>query len=86
MKKYFIRKILEANGGQFVTVTFTKKDGTERVLTGRAGVVKYLRGGIRTTDPKDYFILYEIGNGYRNVNLDTISRIKANGVTLNVAH
>ena len=86
MKQNIIEAVLKANNGNFVTVTFTKKDGSERVLTGRAGVTKYLRGGKRTTDPKKYFILYEIDNGYRCVNLDTVSQIKAQGKVIDIQH
>ena len=67
MNTNLVRAVLKANGDAFLTVKFIKKDGSTRVLNGRAGVKKHLAGGVRTSDPSEYFILYEIGNGYRNI-------------------
>ena len=74
------RKLLST--GKFVTVQFTKKDGTERTLNGRGGVTRYLKGGKNTVQRNNSLTLYEPkSKGYRNVNLDTITLIKAEGQT-----
>ena len=65
----------------FVTVTFTKKDGSERVLNGRLGVKKHLKGGVSTLDPDLYVTIYDVVNeGYRAVNRSTIKTVKVGGV------
>ena len=71
--------ILNSNG-KFVTFTFTKKDGTERVLTGRMGVTKHLKGGVSTLDAEQYITIFGVqSQGYRAVNRDTIKSVKCNG-------
>jgi len=71
--------ILNSNG-KFVTITFTKKDGTERVLTGRMGVTKHLKGGVSTLDAEQYITIFDVqSQGYRAVNRDTIKSVKCNG-------
>jgi len=71
--------ILNSNG-KFVTITFTKKDGTERVLTGRMGVTKHLKGGVSTLDAEQYIPIFDVqSQGYRAVNRDTIKSVKCNG-------
>lgn len=73
--------LLESSNGKMVTVEFIKKDGTLRVLNGRLGVTKHLRGGDRTTDPNQYISIYDMQNkGYRSVNKDTIVGLRCNGV------
>lgn len=67
-------------GTKFFTVEFTKKDGQHRVLNGRLGVKKYLKGGEKTydTDALDYVTVYDIkAKGYRTLNLNTCTTIKA---------
>lgn len=73
--------VLLASDGKFVTVTFIKKDGTERVLNGRLGVKKHLKGGVSTLDPAKFVTIYDIQNkGYRAVNRETITSVKIDGV------
>ena len=67
---------VEHSGGKFVTVTFIKKDGTLRKLTGRMGVTKHLRGGQSTLSPDKYVTIFDVqANGYRAINRDTIQSI-----------
>ena len=67
--------------GDFVTVTFIKKDESVRVLNGRHGVKKFLKGGKRTSDPKDYVMMYESGQKPRNVRIDRIISVRYKGET-----
>ena len=67
-----VERILNSNGKIF-TVTFTKKDGTIRVMNGRLGVEKYLKGGKCTVNKDNFIIMYDLqSKGYRALNKDTI--------------
>jgi hypothetical protein len=73
--------VLLASEGKFVRVTFTKKDGSERVLNGRLGVKKHLKGGTSTLDPEKFVTIYDIQNkGYRAINRETIQEVAIDGV------
>lgn len=67
--------------GRFVTVDFIKKDGTQRTLTGKLGVKKYLKGGVSTLDPNQYITIFDVRKmAYRAVNRGTIMRVVRDGV------
>ena len=71
-----IEKILNSKGKIF-TVTFTKKDGTTRVMNCRLGVTKHLKGGESTLNPNQYITVYDMQNkGYRAINRATIIDVK----------
>jgi WYL_2, Sm-like SH3 beta-barrel fold len=75
-------QLIKSTNGNFFTVTFQKKDGTMRTLTGRLGVTKDLKGVGMAYDPKEYDMLpvYEMNNkGYRMINLNTIAALKTDG-------
>lgn len=74
-----VKQILESSNGAFITVTFTKKDGSERTINGRTGVTKGLAGGKRTSNPDEYFLIYENNNGYRNIKIENVTEIRMNG-------
>jgi len=75
-------QLLLSSGGKFITVTFTKKDGSLRTLTGRLGVTKHLKGGVSTLNPDQYVTIYDVQNsGYRAVNRSTIQSVTCEGVT-----
>lgn len=80
-RRRLLRAIAIAQEGKIFTVTFIKKDGTERVLTGRLGVTKHLVGGENTVAHKpEYLTVFDMQKGgYRNVNLDTVMSLRANG-------
>lgn len=76
-----LSKLIESTEGRFFTVSFLKKDGSLRVLNGRLGVEKYLKGGECTLDRTKFVIVYDIqSKGYRAVNRDTIQSVKIDGV------
>lgn len=81
IKRNTLRAIALAQQGKIFTVTFIKKDGSERVLTGRLGVTKHLVGGENTVAHKpEYLTVYDMQKGdYRNVNLDTVMSMRCNG-------
>ncbi len=60
-------------------MTFMKKDGTERIMHARTGVVKHLKGGSLAFDPSDYGMrsVYDVGkHGYRMINLATVTSFR----------
>lgn len=77
--------LIENSKGALFTVTFIKNDKTERVLNGRLGVKKHLKGGNLPYDPKDHDLipLYdmqaEVGKGYRMLNKNRITALRING-------
>ena len=71
--------LIKATKGKFFTVTFTKKDGTTRVMNCRLGVKAYLKGGELPYDPepKGLIPVYDMGKQeYRMINANTITNIK----------
>lgn len=67
-----IERILNSNGKIF-TVTFVKKDGSIRVLNGRLGVTKHLKGGQCTLDKDKFIIVYDLkSEGYRAIDKESI--------------
>jgi hypothetical protein len=73
------KRLIKATNGKFFTVTFIKKDGTERVMNARLGVKVYLRGGQLAYDAesKGLVPVYDVKTGgYRMVNINTITHLK----------
>tara|TARA_R110002020_G_scaffold206273_5_gene411468 strand:- start:2187 stop:2465 length:279 start_codon:yes stop_codon:yes gene_type:complete len=74
--------LIKNSRGTFFSVTFTKKDGNDRVLVGRTGVTKYVTGEGLKYAPADYglFTIYDIQNaGYRMVNVETMKSLNIFG-------
>ncbi len=87
-----VAQIIKAQDGKTVTVTFIKrgidkvtgKKGERRVLNGRLGVKKHLKGGELKYNPKDYDLLTIFDmqkKGYRSIALDTVESVVAAGIT-----
>jgi len=73
--------MIEQSNGKMVTVTFIKQDGTTRVLNGRLGVKKYLKGGKLSTNTDEYINIYDVQNkGYRSINRNTIVALRMQGI------
>lgn len=61
------------SNGKFLTVRFTKKDGTTRTMNCRTGVTKDLRGGKSTLDADKFVTVYDMTKkGYRAIDRDSI--------------
>ena len=72
--------IIESSNGKIVSVTFTKADGTLRVMTCRLGVTKHLKGGESTLDGSKYLTVFDmVKKGYRAINRDTIRSVRLSG-------
>jgi hypothetical protein len=78
--------IFKTIGGKFFTIEFVKANGHVRVLNGRLGVTKHLKGGF-AKGKENYIIVYDVkAKGYRSVNKNTILRVSCGGVLVyNVA-
>lgn len=74
--------LLRRQDGKFVGIDFVKVDGTQRALNGRLGVKFNLQGGVNSAISNDrpYLTMFDAkAMGYRNVNLATVSRVRAQG-------
>lgn len=83
-KMDFIRQELKNCNGRFFTVSFVKKDGSARVLTGRLGVKTPLVGGVNTVSHiEKYLTVWDSRKKeYRNVNLQTVTGLHYQGKTI----
>jgi hypothetical protein len=75
-----LRDFMFKQVGRFVGIDFIKLDGSDRMLNGRLGVRKHLKGGDSTVtgDDKPYLVVYDVkAKGYRAVNLDTVKAVRA---------
>lgn len=80
MESRELATIVAQSNGKIVTVTFTKKDGSLRVMTCRLGVTKHLKGGESTLDGSQYLTVFDMAKqAYRAINKDTIVSVRANG-------
>lgn len=73
------KNLIKETNGKFFTVTFIKKDGTERTMNARLGVKVYLRGGQLAYDAEEKGLIpvYDVKTkGYRMVNVSTITNLK----------
>jgi len=76
----FEGEIRKRVGAKFFSACFIKKDDSTRVANCKFNVTKHLKGGVRTTDPKDYMIVWDTVNSkYINVSLSRLQWIKFNG-------
>jgi hypothetical protein len=84
------KQLIKETKGKIFTVTFVKKDGSERTMNARLGVTVYLRGGQLAYDAESKGLLpvfdMQIGGekGYRIINLNTILSLKIGGNTYTV--
>jgi hypothetical protein len=75
-----VENVIELLGDKIFTVTFVKKDGTVRVLNGKTGVKKHLKGGELGYDPisKGLIPVFDLkSEGYRMINSQTVKEIKS---------
>jgi hypothetical protein len=83
MKKSEPKQIKELVGSKIFSVTFVKKDGTLREMTCRVGVTKHLKGGELKYSPEslNYLTVFDMqAQDYRTININTLKKIKVDGV------
>ena len=85
------RDIIKGSGGQFISVTFTKKNGEVRDLNGRMGVYKSkhapLTGQGLAYNPNDYGLvgIFDVQKkAYRMININTLTCLKIKGKTYQI--
>jgi hypothetical protein len=74
-------------GSKIFSVVFQKKDGTLREMVCRLGVTKHLKGGEMNYDPeqKNYLVVFDMqSEGYRTININTLKKIKLDGVSYDI--
>jgi hypothetical protein len=79
---------IQATNGKVFGVTFTKKDGTTRKMQCRLDVKKGVTGKGMAYKPMERQLLpvFDMANdGFRMVNLDTLSELRTAGETFNVS-
>lgn len=74
-----MREQILATNGRFFSVSFVKKDGTERKMTARLGVKKDIKGVGLKFNPteRNLIVVFDIHKkAYRMINLSTIFKFK----------
>jgi hypothetical protein len=80
-------KIIKSTKGKYFTVSFTKKDGTNRVMNARLGVKVYLKGGTLPYNPDEKGLIPVFDakiKGYRMININTINKLVVDKVEYDV--
>jgi hypothetical protein len=82
-----LQQILDkVSTGKVFSANFIKKDGTERTMNCRTGVVKHVKGKGRNFDPitANLIPVFDMNkNGYRFISFDRLNWIKIEGETFN---
>ena len=84
MNRLQLSGYLQRLNGRFVGVDFIKQDGSARALNGRLGVHSFCKGGENkvVTDSRPYMTIFDAkANGYRTLNLATVSTLRADHKT-----
>lgn len=74
-----MREQILATNGRFFSVSFIKKDGSERKMTARLGVKKNIKGVGLKFNPteRNLIVVFDIHKkAYRMINLSTIFKFK----------
>lgn len=96
-RRALIRQMIESAGGQFASVTFIKKDGTQRVMQVQPASGKFHVKGdaasesaqqaaaTRAANNPHLMNIWDVASkGFRSLNLDTVLRIAVGGTVFNV--
>jgi len=90
-----LEQLLLTTHGKIFNVCWTKLDGTERCANARLGVTKHLKGTGNPPSLKHSYIsiylmwtmdghTFEAEQGYRNLNLDTITSVRLHGLECHI--
>lgn len=83
-----LKEVLKRTAGQFMTVTFIKKDGTERTLNCKYGKVPGHDGYNPVSGYEQYLTVSLSQKGkngetlFRNIDVEKIRKVKVGGMTL----
>ena len=77
--------VINNSNGRFCSVVFIKKNGKPRHMLFRKGVRKNLKNKGLKYNPESVgnVIVFEVNNGYRTINCNTVTELKANHKTYN---
>lgn len=80
-------ELIHSTNGKLFTVTFLKKNGTERTINGRLGVSKGVKGtGKNNGIALGYISMYDVQEkGFKMVNSRTITELRTNKTIYNVS-
>ena len=81
------KKMIYDTNGKIFSVSFTKKDGSNREMTARLGVTKHLTGKGRVYNPADYNMLCVFDThkeGYRTIPFERLLEVRFRGKKYNV--
>ena len=87
IKRRDVLNLLKENKNLIFSVVFLKKNGELRPMTCMLGVKKHLKGGRLSYDPKERnnLIVFDMQKeGYRTINLDTLTLVNMKGVQYHV--
>ena len=72
--------VINNSNGRFCSVVFIKKNGKPRSMLFRKGVRKNLKNKGLSYNPESVgnVIVYEVNNGYRTINCNSVLELKAN--------
>ena len=79
----WLKSFIFDKDGAMISFHIVKNNGDERILIGRTGVKKHLKGGANTTDHLNYLVTVfdMVKKGYRNINLSRVKALKHAGTT-----
>jgi len=79
----WLTEMVQLQNGAMVSFHIVKKNGEERVLVGKLGVTKHLKGGESTTAHLPYLLtVFDMNKkAYRNVDLNRVKALKIDGIT-----
>jgi len=77
------KKLIKSTKGKFFSCTFIKKDGSIRHMTCRISVKKGVKGVGLSFSPEErgYYVVWDTNKKqFRMINLNTILKLKVNGI------
>ena len=81
-----LQKILLGTNGKIFSATFVKKNGEVRDINCRLGVKSHIKGtgapSFTLNEDNPYQLVFDLQkNGYRALNMNTLTKIKFNKIT-----
>ena len=80
-RKEAVEMIQVSGKSQIFGVKFRKKNGEMRTMSARLSVRKGVTGAGLKFDPEDYglLVVYDMNNGFRMVNVNTVEQLAMKG-------
>ena len=87
LARVHVEKVVMESGGHYFGATFIKKDDSKRVVNGRLGVKRFLKGGAnKVLKPSNSYITVfdRHKKDYITMNLATVTHLNVNGISYEV--